>query len=170
MLDTPSATAQVPPLSLHDEAADPTAFAAALGASFERFGFAVVSDHGVPADLIARAWEMTAAFFALPEETKRAYFMAGGGGARGYTPFKTEIAKGATHVDLKEFWHVGRELARGHRFEAQMAPNVWPDRPAGFRETFVELFAAFDTAGGPLAVGHRAASGPCARLVRPCRA
>lgn len=153
MLDTPTApsqAAQVPPLSLNDEAADPAAFAAALGGSFERFGFAVVSDHGVPADLIARAWAMTEAFFALPEDTKRAYFAPGGGGARGYTPFKTEIAKGATHVDLKEFWHVGRELAKGHRFEAQMSPNVWPDQPAGFRETFVELFAAFDTAGDRL--------------------
>ncbi len=129
MLESP--TAHVPPLSLTDEAADPAAFAAALGGSFERFGFAVVSDHGVPADLIARAWAMTEAFFALPEDTKRAYFAPGGGGARGYTPFKTEIAK-------------------GHRFEAQMAPNVWPDQPEGFRETFIELFAAFDTAGDRL--------------------
>ena len=94
MLDTPTAptTAQVPAPSLNDEAADPVAFAAALGGSFERFGFAVVADHGVPADLNARAWAMTEAFFALPEDTKRAYFVAGGGGARGYTPFKTEVA------------------------------------------------------------------------------
>ena len=148
MLDIPAA--QVPALSLNDEAADPAAFAAALGGSFERFGFAVVSDHGVPADLISRAWGMTAQFFALPEETKRAYFVAGGGGARGYTPFKTEIAKGASHVDLKEFWHVGRELATGHRFADRMSPNIWPDQPAGFRETFIELFAALDTAGDRL--------------------
>lgn len=148
MLDTPAA--QVPALSLNDEAADPHAFAAALGGSFERFGFAVVADHGVPRALIARAWAMTEAFFALPDDVKRGYFVQGGGGARGYTPFKTEIAKGAAHVDLKEFWHVGRELAAGHRFAGQMAPNVWPDEPDGFRETFVELFAAFDTAGDRL--------------------
>ena len=148
MLDTPAAS--VPTLSLADEARDPQAFASAFGASFERFGFAVVADHGVPHDLIARAWAMTEAFFALPEEEKRGYHMAGGGGARGYTPFKTEIAKGAEHVDLKEFWHVGRELAAGHRFSDTMAPNVWPDRPEGFRETFVELFAAFDRAGDRL--------------------
>ena len=167
MLDTPAT--QVPPLSLDDEARDPDAFAAALGGSFERFGFAVVSDHGVPTDLIARAWEMTAAFFALPEEQKRAYFMAGGGGARGYTPFKTEIAKGATHVDLKEFWHVGRELpARAPLRRSTMAPNVWPDRARrAFRETFVELFAAFDTAPAtgccPRSRGYLR---PGARLVR----
>ncbi|MBA4760440.1 2-oxoglutarate and iron-dependent oxygenase domain-containing protein [Sphingomonas sp.] len=142
--------AQVPLVSLADQARDPEGFAAALGGSFERFGFAMVADHGIPQELIDRAWAMTKAFFDLPEEVKRGYFVAGGGGARGYTPFKTEIAKGATHVDLKEFWHIGRELAAGHRFSELMAPNIWPGQPEGFRETFVELFAAFDTAGDKL--------------------
>jgi isopenicillin N synthase-like dioxygenase len=148
MLDTPAA--QVPPLSLADYDRDPDGFAAAFGGSFERFGFAVISDHGIPQDLINRAWAETEKLFALPEEEKRSYFQPGGGGARGYTPFKTEIAKGATAVDLKEFWHVGRELPAGHRFESQMAPNVWPTRPEEFEDTFIELFAAFDTAGDKL--------------------
>ncbi len=142
--------AEVPLISMKDQAADPDGFAQEIGASFQRFGFAMVSDHGVPDDVVARAWAMTKAFFALPEEEKRAYFVAGGGGARGYTPYKTEIAKGASFVDLKEFWHVGRELAKGHRFEAEMAPNIWPDRPEGFRETFLDLFAALDAAGDRL--------------------
>lgn len=148
MLDTPAA--QVPTLSLAEQERDPAGFAAALGGSFERFGFAIVADHGIPQPLIERAWRSTAALFALPEEEKRGYHQPGAGGARGYTPFKTEIAKDARHVDLKEFWHVGRELPAGHRYEGLMAPNVWPARPEGFRETFVELFAAFDRAGGRL--------------------
>ena len=148
MLDTPMA--QVPTLSLADQARDPDAFAAAFGQSFERFGFAIVADHGVPDDLVRRAWAETEALFALPEDEKRGYHRPGGGGARGYTPFKTEIAKDAKHVDLKEFWHVGRELPAEHRFAAEMAPNIWPTRPEGFRDTFTELFAAFDTAGDRL--------------------
>ncbi|MGH6617261.1 isopenicillin N synthase family dioxygenase [Sphingomonas sp.] len=148
MLDTPAA--QVPALSLNDEAADPNAFAAALGGSFERFGFAVIADHGIPADLIERAWAETRKLFELPEAEKRAYHTPGGGGARGYTPFKTEIAKGASQVDLKEFWHVGRELPAGHRFAAQMSPNIWPTEPAGFKPVFLELFEAFDRAGDRL--------------------
>ncbi|NTS64712.1 isopenicillin N synthase family oxygenase [Sphingomonas sp. HHU CXW] len=148
MLDTPSA--QVPTLSLADQARDPQGFAAALGGSFERFGFAIVADHGVPQDLIDRAWNETQQLFALPEEEKRGYHVPGAGGARGYTPFKTEIAKDAKHVDLKEFWHVGRELPVGHRFAGEMAANIWPERPAGFKDTFVELFSAFDTAGDKL--------------------
>ena len=147
MLDT---LAEIPALSLADQQTDPDGFAHEFGRSFQRFGFAVVRDHGISAELIERAWAMTKAFFDLPEEVKRSYFVEGGGGARGYTPFKTEIAKGATHVDLKEFWHVGRQLAEGHRFAAQMPANIWPDQPEGFRETFLELFQAFDDASDKL--------------------
>jgi isopenicillin N synthase-like dioxygenase len=142
--------AEVPLISMKDQPTDPDGFAQAFGASFQRFGFAMVADHGVDQALIDRAWKMTEAFFALPEADKRAYYVEGGGGARGYTPYKTEIAKGATHVDLKEFWHIGRQLAAGHRFESVMTPNIWPDAPEGFRETFLELFAAFDAAGDRL--------------------
>lgn len=142
--------AEVPLIAMADQARDPDGFAAALGSSFQRFGFAMVSGHGVPEGLIARAWAQTKAFFDLPEAEKRSHFITGGGGARGYTPFKTEIAKGADHVDLKEFWHIGRELPEGHRFRNVMAPNIWPSQPSGFRDTFLELFAALDTAGDKL--------------------
>lgn len=145
MLDT--ATAQVPTLSLIQDSTDPQGFARALGASFERFGFAVVADHGIDQGLITQAWDYTQQFFALPEEEKRRYFLAAGGGQRGYTPFKTEIAKGASIVDLKEFWHVGRDLPAGHRFADVMPANIWPDQPEGFRDTLSDLFTAFDRAG-----------------------
>lgn len=110
----------------------------------------MVCDHGVPQSLIDRGWAMTEAFFNLPEAEKRSYHVADGGGARGYTPFRTEIAKGAAHVDLKEFWHIGRDLPAGHRFDAYMPPNRWPSQPEGFRATFVQLFAAFEAAGARL--------------------
>lgn len=145
MLDTPAP--QIPTLSLTQDANDPAGFASAIGASFERFGFAVVADHGIDQGLIDRAWAMTQQFFALPEEEKRRYYTAAGGGQRGYTPFKTEIAKGASVVDLKEFWHVGRELADGHKYADVMPPNIWPERPEGFHETLSRLFTAFDDAG-----------------------
>ena len=140
----PSAIASV---SLTASATDPEGFAAELGESFERYGFAIIADHGIPAELIERAEEKARAFFALPEEVKRSYHIPGGGGARGYTPFGIETAKGATAHDLKEFWHVGRELPEGHPFSDVMAPNVWPEEVESFRATFLEIFSAFDTAG-----------------------
>ena len=147
MLDTPSQT--VPPLSLLDQDHDPQAFAAAIGGSFERFGFAVVADHGVDARLIARAWDLTREFFDLPVEDKLRY-RAAKGGARGYIPFGIEIAKGATANDLKEFWHVGRDLSAGHPYTDSMPPNVWPDAPADFQDVFTALYAEFDRVGARL--------------------
>jgi isopenicillin N synthase-like dioxygenase len=119
-----------------------------LGRSFGEYGFAVVRDHGIPQDLIDEAERVSKAFFALPDAVKRAYKIEGGGGARGYTPFGTEKAKDAAVFDLKEFWHVGRDLPEGHPLSAFMAPNVWPSEVEGFRETMSALFAAFEQTGG----------------------
>lgn len=136
--------AEIPVLSLEH---DKDVLSHELGASFRRYGFAMVRDHGIDDALIARAWNLTEEFFALPEEEKQSYYVAGGGGARGYTPFRTEVAKGASISDLKEFWHVGRDLPPGHPLAPTMPPNLWPDRPQGFRETFTELYHAFDRVG-----------------------
>ena len=133
-------------VSLLDADRDPAAFAEKLGHSFTEFGFAVIADHGIPQQLIDRAEAKAKAFFALPDETKRRYAL-GQGGARGYTPFGIETAKGASAHDLKEFWHVGRELDDAHPFRAMMAANVWPDGVPGFRETFLELYETFDRTG-----------------------
>ena len=90
---------------------------------------------------------MQKALFELPTETKMAYAVLGGGGARGYTPFGKEIAKDARVHDLKEFWHVGRSLPEGHPLADTMAPNVWPAELPGFKETMEEVYAAFEKAG-----------------------
>ena len=136
---------KLPILSLSDS---PAGFAEGLFGSMRRFGFSMVCDHGIDPALIARGWELTSEFFALPEDEKRRYHQTGLAGARGYTPFGTEIAKGAVRHDLKEFWHVGRDLPLDQPLDPAMPPNIWPDRLPGFRETFTSLYAAFDLAGG----------------------
>jgi isopenicillin N synthase-like dioxygenase len=118
-----------------------------LGRSFSEYGFAVICNHGIPAELVERVEAMQKALFALPAETKLAYAIPGGGGARGYTPFGKEIAKDAKVHDLKEFWHVGRSLPEGHPLADTMAPNVWPAELPGFRETMEAVYAAFEKAG-----------------------
>ena len=100
--------------------------------------------------LIDRCLDCFHQFFALPVEEKLRYKLPSGGGARGYTPFGIETAKGAKHYDLKEFWHVGRELPPGHPFHALMAPNIWVDSIPGFRETTYGLYQAFDALGAKL--------------------
>ena len=134
----------LPVLSLTD---DPDTLARQLGESFRTFGFALVRDHGIDPALVDRAWRLTAEFFALPEDEKRRYAVPGLSGARGYTPFGTEIAKGAKLHDLKEFWHVGRDLPDNHPLLGSMPPNIWPAQPDHFRETFEALYAALDDTG-----------------------
>ena len=134
-------------VSLPDADKDPQGFAQELGNSFVEYGFAIVRNHGIPQELIDRAEQLSKQFFALPDEVKRNYLIEGSGGARGYTAFGIETAKGAQAFDLKEFWHVGRELPAGHKFRDVMADNVWPEEIPGFKQTYLELYDAFDQAG-----------------------
>ena len=138
------------PVSLLAAAADLGAFATALGRSFERYGFAVVANHGLPAAPIAATLTLFQEFFAWPDARKRAYHIPGGAGARGYTPFGVETAQGAAHQDLKEFWHVGRELPAGDRYRRYMPDNVWVDELTGFQATLDATYAAFDRLGARL--------------------
>ena len=145
----------IQPVSFQLYTRDFDAFAAQLGASFERYGFAIVADHDLDQARIDAALACARAFFALPEAVKQTY-VSGQGGQRGYGPFGRETAKGANLHDLKEFWHVGRDLAEGHPFAASMPPNVWPREVAGFQQSQTWLFGALDSLGGRIleAIAH----------------
>jgi len=138
------------PVSFQQAGENPDAFAKALGASFRETGFAVVSDHPVDQGVIDRAIEDAKAFFALPEDVKRTYFIENGGGQRGYTPFGQENAKGMDQKDLKEFWHQGRELPEGHKYADVMPPNVPVKEIERFDASIRALFDALDEMGGVL--------------------
>jgi isopenicillin N synthase-like dioxygenase len=135
----------VPTLDARD--AQSAKFAQDIAAAYAEYGFVIIENHGIDKQLIERCLECFQRFFALPVEEKMKYKVPNGGGARGYTAFGIETAKGATHHDLKEFWHVGRELPPGHPFTALMAPNIWVDSIPGFREAAYGLFQAFDALG-----------------------
>jgi isopenicillin N synthase-like dioxygenase len=107
------------------------AFSDALVRGLQHYGFVILREHPVPALVLENAYELTAAFFAQTEAIKRRYI----GGARGYAPFGLEHAKDRAEPDLKEFWQMGSES------------NLWPDAPAGFRPTFLALFAALQETG-----------------------
>jgi len=132
------------------------AFARAIATAYERFGFVVIADHGIDQPLVDDCLDACRAFFALPDEVKRRYHLPGTGGARGYTPLGVETAKGADPQDLKEFWHVGRELPPGHRYAASMPPNLWVTEVPRFRERTLALWEAFDALGRQLltAIAH----------------
>ncbi len=134
----------MPIISLSSGDAD--ALGQQLGGSFQTYGFATVVDHGLDPALVAKAWALTKELFDQSEVQKRAGFDAAIAGQRGYTPFKTEIAKGADFHDLKEFWHVGRDVAPDSPLAGSMLANIWPDVPE-FKETFQLLFTEMDKVG-----------------------
>ncbi len=136
---------EMPDISIASDDAD--AIGQALGDSFKTYGFAKVIDHGLDPQLVQKAWALSKALFDQPVEAKRRGYDAGIAGQRGYTPFKTEIAKGADHHDLKEFWHVGRTMDPASPLAGQMLDNIWPDSVPGFREVYEPLFAEFDRVG-----------------------
>ncbi|MBP9680772.1 MAG: isopenicillin N synthase family oxygenase [Bacteriovorax sp.] len=108
------------------------------------YGFIILKDHTIDQSKIDRAYELVKEFFDLPLETKCKYKMDNGG-QRGYTPFKTEHAKDNKNPDLKEFWHVGRELLSTSQYHGIYPENAWPSEIAEFKKTFTELYEAMDT-------------------------
>src|SRR3546814_10023638 len=104
-------------------------------------------NHSIAQSLIDDAYGVFKAFCALPEDTKERYHVPGSGGARGYTPFGVETAKGAKHFDLKEFWHIGREIPDDSKYRDVMPPNLWPSEVEGFREKGYALYRAPDDLG-----------------------
>ncbi|WP_158918137.1 isopenicillin N synthase family oxygenase [Caulobacter sp. S45] len=137
----------IQPVSLSGYRTDFDAFSRDLGGAFERYGFAILSDHDLPQRELDEALAQTRAFFAQPETVKLAYNAPGGAGQRGYTPFGREAAKGASLSDLKEFWHIGRELPAGHPYRAVMPDNVWPAEAPQFQLAMLGLYRALDDLG-----------------------
>ena len=129
-------------------AADRDAFVAELGAAYREWGFAGIRNHGIPQAQIDAAYEVFKNFFALPDEAKMKYRLPGSGGARGYTAFGVETAKDSKHFDLKEFWHIGREIPADSKYSDVMPPNLWPDEVPNFREHGYGLYRQLDALGG----------------------
>jgi isopenicillin N synthase-like dioxygenase len=146
MTDTDPTRSAIEPVSFSLYETDFEAFSKALGDSFRRYGFAAISNYDLDQAKIDAAIDAAKRFFALPEDVKKQY-VVGKGGQRGYIPFGIETAKGASHFDLKEFWHMGRDLPPGHRYEAQMPPNVWPAEVVDFHEKVAWLYSALDSMG-----------------------
>ena len=138
---------QVPTLDIRRYDTERGRFVEEIGAAYREFGFCCIAGHGIEAAPIERAYAVFRQFFALPEAVKRKYHVAGGGGARGYTPFKVETAKNSQYPDLKEFWHIGREIARDSKYADVMPANLWPGEVAGFREHGYALYQALDHLG-----------------------
>lgn len=118
-----------------------------VGEGLEEFGFIAISHSPTDPALVDRCYEAARDVFALPEATKRAYETPEDGRQRGYTSFGVEHAKDQAVPDLKEFWHVGRDLPQDHplALSRDIPPNQYPSELPAFESSFRALFEAQET-------------------------
>lgn len=133
-------TTTIPVVSLSDyrspEPRRRERFVRVFGEALREFGFVSVNEHGIAPDRIRDAYGAAAEFFGLPVEEKKRSAIAGSHGNRGYVAFGAEHAKNRTVGDLKEFFHVGRDLP-------ELGPggaNAFPASVARFEPAMCTLF------------------------------
>ena len=137
-------------LSLKDFKKDISSFSEDLGVSFKKSGFCGIEHHGIDTSLVSEVQDMFAEFFSFSKDYKMNFYRPEIGGARGYTPFKIETPKDGNLADLKEFWHVGRNLEKTDPYKKWMEDNLEVQDIPLFKEKTNELFLQFDSLGNNL--------------------
>ena len=125
--------------------------AAQVAEACRGIGFLVISGHGVSEELVDRIDRIARAFFDLPLDEKMAVVRPSRDVTRGYVPLEDEAVAAsrgvATEGDLNESFMIGpvdantddpycRCAAAGTHFH----PNLWPARPPGLREAFIDYY------------------------------
>ncbi|XP_020196436.1 2-oxoglutarate-dependent dioxygenase 19 [Aegilops tauschii subsp. strangulata] len=99
-------------------------------------GFFRAVNHGVPHELMARALDLSAAFFALPDEEKAKVRPAEGASA---SPLPVGYARQPAHsADKNEYLLL---------FNPKLGLNHYPAEPAGFRDALEECYAKLTDLG-----------------------
>jgi len=122
-------------------------FVKELGDSFSEIGFAIVKNHGVDDDTIAKAYQAFYDFFALPEAIKRKYEVVELAGQRGYTSKGREHAKGSDVPDLKEFFHIGQIIEDNDPIKKEYPDNIFIDEVPGVEQHGVALYRSLEASG-----------------------
>lgn len=142
---------KVPTLSLKDYTSGDefsrNTFIEDLFASLKQYGFFILNDHAVSTELLDESYTQSKALFDLSVDQKNLYISQTGGNQRGYTPFGKEHAKNSPVHDLKEFWHVGRVLPDGHKYQDDYPENIWPTELPKFKKSMTALFTQLDFIG-----------------------
>lgn len=136
----------VPVLDLYRFGSDRAALAREAGEAYREYGFCGFINHGLSDTVIDDAYAVFRQFFALPVDIKMRY-RSTSGGQRGYTPFGIEQARDQSVPDLKEFWHVGREVGADNPWPDILEPNSWPFEIPGFEQKAYALYRALDELG-----------------------
>ena len=111
-------------------------------------GFLVITNHGIPAELVDRVYSLSREFFNLPMAEKRKVDRPRPDMVRGYSAVAEESLSysmdEAAPGDLKESFSIGPSGVPDDNYHlgadagSHFAHNVWPENIPGFREAYVE--------------------------------
>jgi isopenicillin N synthase-like dioxygenase len=153
MAATTSALPTIDLAPLRDgSAADRRDVARQIDQACTEIGFFLIAGHGVPQQLILDTRQAAIDFFALPQEDKMKVQRPPAKISRGYNwvgdrSLSYSLGQAAP-PDLQEAFAFGPDYgadfaARFDPLTAQMyAPNIWPERPAGFEKVMVSYYDA----------------------------
>ena len=133
------------------------AVADAIDGACRDIGFFTIVGHGVPERLIAETRAQAVAFFAQPGAEKLKVERPPQKVSRGYNRLMDRSLSYTLGVaappDLQEAYAFGPEAFTGEDYDpddpatAMLAGNLWPDAPAGFRDTMVAYYDAMNALG-----------------------
>jgi isopenicillin N synthase-like dioxygenase len=135
---------------IEGDASDQKSFVDKLGEALVEYGFVAVQNHGVDHSALRDTYAALKRLFDLPTASKMAYEVVDGGRQRGYTAFGLEHAKDTTIPDMKEFWHIGPELAEDHPVRRRVPYNLWPSEVPEFKDASLKLYASLFGCGAVL--------------------
>jgi isopenicillin N synthase-like dioxygenase len=145
---------EIPSLDLADftsgDASKKASFVKKLGEAYENIGFVAIKNHGLSQELQNNLYATIKKFFALADEQKAGYEKPEIGFQRGYTGKGKEHAKGRNTGDLKEFYHVGQDLADipdNDPIKKEYPANVWPTEIPEFEAIALEAYRTLENAG-----------------------
>ena len=125
-----------------------------VGWACENIGFLVISNHGIPQDLIDRTFAVSRDFFDLPLTEKERFKPADGVAPRGYHAIATRnLAKTLGQItppDLREQFFVGpltpttTKTAQVPGAAVFYSDNIWPENPATYRNVLTEFYTVME--------------------------
>lgn len=130
--------------------------AAEIDRACRESGFLVITGHGVAPDLVERLHAVTLELFTQPDEWKQQWDCPPDAlGLRGFYRVPSYVSAGeeiATAPDVCELFTMCRlgepgvaaAAGLGDAVDRYGIANIWPDRPEGLRETWLEYYAELE--------------------------
>ncbi|MFT5356006.1 MAG: isopenicillin N synthase-like dioxygenase [Polyangiales bacterium] len=131
-------------LSHYEDPEKRDSFVSAIGNSLKALGFVAIENHGIDQSLFDATYDAYRGFFGADEAEKKKAERVETGRRRGYTSFGVEHAMDSEKPDLKEFFHVGRELGGEDPMSSRLPENVWPEGQDVVKSASLSVFGELD--------------------------